>query len=392
MKTITRRLGAAASTLALFTLAACQSPFTGQAHAQAPAAARPFDAVEVARFDEPWAMAFLPDGRLLVTERRGRLVLFDPKARSAVAVGGVPKVAYGGQGGLGDVALHPDFARTGIVYLSFAEADPAGGGARGAALLRAKLRLDGAGAPALEDGGVIWRQVPKVDGGGHYSHRIVFGPDGKLWLTSGERQKFAPAQDMASNLGKVLRLNDDGTPAADNPFAAQGGVAAQVWSLGHRNMLGFAFAPGGQPYVAEMGPAGGDEFNAVERGQNYGYPLVSDGDHYGGADIPDHATRPEFRKPLLTWTPVISPSSMTFYDGARFPAWKGSALIGGLSSRALLRVAVDARTGQAREVERFDMGQRIREVEQGADGSVWLLEDGRERDGGRLLRLEPKGR
>lgn len=192
---------------------------------------------------------------------------------------------------------------------------------------------------------------------------------------------------MASNLGKVIRLNDDGSVPADNPFADQGEVAAQVWSLGHRNPLGIHFDAQGRLWVHEMGPAGGDELNLVERGANYGYPVVSNGDHYDGRDIPDHATRPEFKAPVITWTPVISPAGFVIYSGTRFPDWQGDGFIGGLSSKALVRVEFDG-TG-AREAERYDMGQRIREVEQGPDGDLWVLEDEREGSGGHLVRLSP---
>jgi glucose/arabinose dehydrogenase len=342
---------------------------------------RPFEIQEVATFDEPWAMTFLPGGHALVTEKAGRLRLLAPNGGTPIEVTGVPKVDYGGQGGFGDVVLHPDFAKNNLVYLSWVEAGE--GDTRGAVVGRARLVREG-NAARLEGLQPIWRQSPKVTGQGHYSHRIAFGPDGKLFLTSGDRQKFDPAQDMKQNLGKVLRLNDDGSLPADNPFASQGGIAAQVWSLGHRNPLGIAFDGQGRLWTNEMGPKGGDELNLVERGSNYGYPIVSNGDHYDGRTIPDHDTRPEFNAPEITWTPVISPSSLIIYSGNRFPAWRGSALIGGLSGQALVRVAFDGTS--AREAERFDMGKRIREVEQGPDGSIYLLEDG---EGGRLLRLVP---
>ena len=347
------------------------------------ASGRPFSTTELTTFDEPWAMTFLPDGRLLVTEKRGRLRLLDVAATGATAtsISGVPNVAYGGQGGLGDVVLHPEFASNNLVYLSYAEAGS--GNTRGAAVARARLTLDGSGG-ALSQLQVIWRQVPKLSGQGHYGHRLAFGPDGHLWITSGERQEFTPAQDMASNLGKIVRLNDDGSVPADNPFAKDGGVAAQVWTLGHRNPLGIAFDAQGRLWNHEMGPRGGDELNLVERGANYGYPVVSNGNHYDGRDIPDHDTRPEFNAPKISWTPVISPAGFVIYSGRRFPDWRGDGLIGGLSSKALVRVEFD--DGTAREAARYDMGERIREVEQGPDGDIWLLEDGKD---GRLLRLTP---
>lgn len=346
----------------------------------------PFTATEVAKFDEPWAMAFLPDGTALVSEKRGELQRIDTRTGRKGRVSGVPRVDYGGQGGFGDVLPHPDFARNGWVYLSYAEAGE--GDTRGGAVARAKLVLDTRGGGALSDVQVIWRQVPKVSGRGHYGHRLAFGPDGKLWITSSERQKFDPAQDMASNLGKIVRLNDDGSVPADNPFAKQGGVAAQVWSLGHRNALGIAFDAQGRLWEHEMGPKGGDELNLIERGANYGYPIVSNGDHYDGRPIPDHDTRPEFAAPKITWTPVISPAGFIIYSGNQFPAWRGNGFIGGLSSHTLVRVAFDGE--QAREVERYDMGERIREVEQGPDGALWLLEDGKDAGAGRLLRLAPR--
>ena len=354
------------------------------ASAQAPAAAdRPFGAVEVARFDEPWAMTFLPDGRLLVTEKAGRLWVQDVATGKRTRIGRVPEVVHAGQGGFADVVLHPQFSSNGWVYLSYAEAGD--GNTSGAAVARAKLDLED---NELEDLQVVWRQVPKVAGNGHYGHRIAFDADGMLWITSSERQKFDPAQDMASNLGKIVRLRDDGSVPDGNPFTGQGDVAAQVWSLGHRNMLGIDFDRDGRLWVHEMGPKGGDELNLIEKGANYGYPIVSNGDHYDGRPIPDHDTQPQYRAPVITWTPVISPAGFVIYDGDRYPGWNGSGLIGGLSSQSLVRVAFDGTS--AREAERFDMGTRIREVEQGPDGTIWLLEDGAQGAQGRLYRLDPR--
>ncbi|MFO7496278.1 MAG: PQQ-dependent sugar dehydrogenase [Desulfobacterales bacterium] len=352
--------------------------------AVAAAGGKPFEVQEVARFDQPWAMTFLPDGRLLVTEKPGKLKLYDFDKRASGAISGVPEVAYGGQGGLGDVVLHPRFAANDLLYLSYAEA---GAGGAGAAVARARLVLEPTGGGRLEDLQVVWRQEPKVSGEGHYGHRIAFDRDGMLWITSGERQKFDPAQDLQTTLGKIIRLKDDGRVPADNPFAARGGVSAQIWSLGHRNPLGIVFDADGRLWVHEMGPKGGDELNLIEKGANYGYPIVSDGDHYSGRPIPDHHTRPEFRAPVISWTPVISPAGFIIYSGKRFPDWQGSGLMGGLSSRALVRIAFDGE--RAREAERFDMGTRIREVEEGPDGLIWLLEDGRFGTQGRLLRLAP---
>jgi glucose/arabinose dehydrogenase len=342
----------------------------------------PFTVTPVVKLDEPWAMTFLPDGRLLVTEKKGRLRVVTTDGKVGT-VTGVPEVDHGGQGGLGDVVLHPRFASNGFVYLSYAEKGERD--TRGAAIARAKLTLDAAGGGALSDVRVIWRQQPKVTGRGHYGHRIAFGPDGMMYVSSGERQKFDPAQDMTGNLGKILRLNDGGGVPADNPFADKGGVTAQIWTLGQRNPLGLAFDAQGRLWSHEMGPRHGDELNLIERGANYGYPIVSNGDHYDGRDIPDHPTRPEFAAPKAFWVPAISPAGLIIYSGTKFPAWNGDALLGGLSSRALVHVDIDGTN--AREATRWDMNQRIREVEQGPDGDVWLLEDG---TGGRLLRLSPK--
>jgi glucose/arabinose dehydrogenase len=363
-----------------FVLAACMS-VSGSALAQR---SLPFMMTEVADFESPWALEFLPDGRLLVTEQRGKLLLVADGGDTVTEVSGIPEVSFAGQGGLGDVVLHPDFARNGLVYLSYAEAGEKG--TRGAAVARARLMLD-ANHGALEDLEVIWRQVPKVEGAGHYGHRIAFGPDGLLWISSGERQKFDPAQDMQANLGKVIRLNADGSVPADNPFIAQGGVTAQIWSLGHRNPLGIAFDSAGRLWEIEMGPMGGDELNLIKRGENYGYPIVSNGDHYDGTPIPDHSTRPEFEAPVVFWNPVISPSSLLIYSGTEFPDWQGDAFVGGLSSESIVRIEFDGE--RAREAERFEMGMRIRAVDQGPDGAIWILEGGRAGRGGngRMFRL-----
>lgn len=342
----------------------------------------PFATDAIASFDEPWAMTFLPDGRLLVTEKKGRLLVVTQDGEKSSPVGGVPTVDYGGQGGLGDVALHPGFADNGLVYLSYVEAGD--DGLRGAAVARAKLDLTPGGG-SLRDVEVIWRQQPKVTGRGHYGHRLLFSDDGYLFISSGERQKFDPAQDMGGNLGKIIRLHDDGSLPDDNPFAASGGVAAEVWSLGHRNPLGIAFDADGQLWNVEMGPRGGDELNRVVRGENYGYPVVSNGDHYDGRQIPDHDTRPEFAAPKAWWTPVISPGGFMIYSARLFPDWQGNGFIAALSGQALVRIEFDGEN--AKEVERFAMGERLRAVRQGPDGAIWILEDGRD---ARLLRLRPK--
>ncbi len=342
----------------------------------------PFNVTEVATFNEPWSMTFLPDGKMLVAEKRGKLLIVGQDGVISRPVRDVPDVDYRGQGGLGDVILHPDYQNNGIIYLSYAEAGV--GKVRGAAVVRGRLDTSGR-SPSLLDSKVIWRQNPKVTGNGHYGHRMVFDKDGYLFISSGDRQKFDPAQQMNGNLGKIVRLKDDGSVPEDNPFFDKGDVTAQIWTLGHRNPLGLAFDAQGRLWNTEMGPRHGDEMNLIIKGENYGYPIVSEGDHYSGEEIPDHDTRPEFMAPKVAWTPTIAPSNLIFYSGDMFPELKGSALIAGLASRAIIQVAIDG--DNAKEVNRFDMGKRIREVEQGPDGAIWVLED---RDGGRLLKLTPR--
>jgi glucose/arabinose dehydrogenase len=354
----------------------------------------PFDVQPITSFDEPWAMAFLPDGRMLVTEKKGNLLIVNDAGQKTRPISGMPDVDYGGQGGLGDVALHPDFANNGYIYLSYAESGP--GRTRGAAVARAVLNETNGGG-YLSGFEVVWRQYPKVVGYGHYAHRIRFDDKGFLFISSGDRQKFTPAQDMQANIGKIVRLHDDGSVPEDNPFVDyydqnplvdDEGVYPQIWSLGHRNPLGIAFDLDGQLWNIEMGPAGGDELNRVVKGANYGYPVVSNGDHYDGREIPDHDTRPEFSAPAAWWTPVISPGNLMVYKGNLFADWRGNALVAGLSSRAIIRIALDGES--AREVERYDMGARIRSVVEGADGALWVLEDERLDSRGRLLKLTPK--
>jgi len=354
----------------------------------------PFDVSTVASFDEPWSMAFLPDGRILVAEKKGKLAIIGQDGQSFRSVGGLPNVDYGGQGGLGDVVLHPDFEANGLLYLSYVEGAP--GGTRGAAVARGVLTLAERGG-TLSDVEVIWRQYPKLVGYGHYGHRIAFDDDGYLWVSSGDRQKFTPSQDMQSNVGKLVRLHDDGSIPTDNPFVDyfsedplvdDEGVYPEIWSLGHRNPLGMTFDLDGQLWVAEMGPAGGDELNRIVRGGNYGYPTVSNGDHYDGRDMPDHDTNPDFDEPVIWWTPTISPGNMMAYSDDAFPDWQGNLIIAGLSSRAIIRIEIDG--DDATEVERFAMGAPIRSVVQGPDGDLWVLEDESREGQGRLLRLTPK--
>lgn len=350
----------------------------------------------VASFDEPWAMTALPrihnqPLKLLITQKAGELLIVDTATGVKTSVNGVPKVAYGGQGGLGDIILAPDFATSNNIYISYVEAGTGSDSNKfGAKVIKATLTGLDTDAPRLQAITPIWEQTPKLKGQGHYSHRLLFSPDGQyLYISSGERQEKTPAQDMSVNLGKIIRLHPDGSVPADNPFAQNGSdIATQFWTIGHRNVLGMAFDDKGRLWAHEMGPRGGDEFNLIEKGNNYGWPVVSNGRNYSGTDIPDHDTRPDFVAPKISWTPVISPSSISIYQTGKyndFPAWQGNALISGLSSKALIVVTLDD-NNDAAERYRYDMGERIRSVLT-VDGQVWLLEDG---DKGRLLQLLPR--
>lgn len=357
---------------------------------------------QLATLEFPWGMAYLPDGRLLITEKPGRLRIFDGKALSN-PVANLPAISYregqGEQGGLLDVAVDPEFAQNRFIYLSYAEDVPPSGAAPTAdddprfggnldlkdnRLRRgvvARAMLDGNSVAKLQ---VIWRQEPTTVGRGHFGHRLVFARDNTLFITSGDRMRFDPAQAATSNLGKVLRINRDGSSPKDNPFAGKSGARTEIYSVGHRNMLAAAVNPASNRlWVFEMGPLGGDELNVVEPGRNYGWPIVSDGSNYDKSDIPDHATRPEYEKPLRTWTPVISPSGALFYDGARFP-WRGAAIVGGLSARGLVILPVKGSTVGTEQ--RIDLGRRVRDVIQAPDGALLVITDEKS---GALLKLTP---
>jgi glucose/arabinose dehydrogenase len=409
--------------LALLSLAGCGSPADDPAPkpekpappvnygASKPSASKPFEATPIATFDMPWALAFLPDRTMLVTEKTGHLWLVTPAGAKA-EIGGLPPVHYEGQGGLLFVATSPTFAQDRQVYLTYSEP---GEGGDGLALARATLGT-AAGEPVLQNLRVIWRQLPR-GAGGQFGGYIAFSPDGKyLFLTSGERQRFDPAQDPDQALGKILRLTLDGKPAPGNPAAGKTGATtigvidppensgaaakakarkvaipgpnltpAETWSTGHRNSYGLAFDSEGRLWETEMGPQGGDELNLIEPNGNYGWPLVSYGKNYDDTPIAKPPSRPEFHEPALYWDPIVAPAGLAFYDGNMFPQWRGSAFVGGLASMALIRIAFDGTT--AREAERWDMGARVRAVMVGPDGALWLLEDA---DNGRLLRLTAK--
>ncbi|MCB2072900.1 MAG: PQQ-dependent sugar dehydrogenase [Novosphingobium sp.] len=376
----------------LFMLASCGASPAGDNRPQGDAPAEtPFETTELGRFEEPWAMAFdRGTGVLFVTEKKGRIKFVEPGGKLGL-VQGVPKVDYGGQGGLGDFIFAPAEPSPTLdrrtVYLSWAEAGP--GDTRGAAVGRADLVCEDHSSCALRNLKVIWRQTPKTTGRGHYSHRLAFSPDGQyLFIASGERQKQEPAQDLSNNLGTIVRLLPDGTPAPGNPFAELGGTSRQIWSYGHRNILGLAFDGDGRLWDVEHGARGGDELNLVKEGANYGWPVVSNGRHYDGTKIPHQSTRPEFAAPATSWDPVIAPGGMIFYRGDMFPEWKGQALIAAMKPGAIVRVAIDGE--KAREVSRYHMDHRIRAIAEHEDGSIWVLEDGRNMSSSRLLKLTPR--
>jgi len=317
----------------------------------------------------------LPDGRMLVTERHGRLRLVAQDGTLSEPLQGVPEVYASGQGGLLDVALDPDFKTNHLVYLTYAE--PREGGA-GTAVGRGVLTERG-----LDKVEVIFRQVPTIDSGNHFGSRLAFAPDGKLFVTLGERFQFDPAQDLSNDLGKIVRINPDGSIPEDNPFVGQKGARPEIWSYGHRNPQGAAIHPEtGKLWETEFGPWGGDELNIPGAGRNYGWPVVSWGRHYTGIGIPDPPTHPEFTDAIYHWTPVISPSGIAFYTSDAIPGWRGNLLIGGLSSEAIIRLTLDGETVKAEE--RIAMGMRVRDVAVGPDGAVYALTD--EGDG-KILRL-----
>lgn len=329
--------------------------------------------------DHPWGMAFLSDKRLLVTERTGNLRILDLNNNQlSKPLLGVPKVFNKGQGGLLDVALDPNFAQNKLVYLSYAE--PGEGNTASTAVGRGRLEGE-----QLKDFKVIFSQEPKLEGPNHFGGRILFTPQGNLIVTLGERFKFDPAQNLSNHLGTIVRINPDGTVPQDNPFVNRPDAEAEIWSYGHRNIESAAIDPAtNKLWVAEMGPMGGDEFNQPAAGRNYGWPVVSWGDNYDGSNIPDPPTHPEFADAVIQWTPTISPSGMIFYTGNMYPAWKGDALIGGLTSAGLVRVNVEGE--QAQEVERIPLAVRTRDVEQGPDGAIYVLTDEKN---GKVLKLEP---
>ena len=379
-----------AARVLLFTVAVgCRNaPAQGSAQ-RSPNPGNTRDAVRVETvatgLEHPWGLEPLPDGRFLVTERPGRLRIVNGDGTISPPLAGVPQVAAVNQGGLLDVALDPAFASNSTVYLSFSEP---GEGGTSTAVARARLTATG-----LQDVRVIYSQVPKVGSSGHFGSRIVFRRDGTMFVTQGDRQanQFrGQAQELASGIGKIVRINTDGTIPRDNPFTGREDARPEIWSYGHRNVQAAALHPEtGQLWTVEHGARGGDELNHPEAGKNYGWPKITYGRDYGGSRIGEGAERAGMEQPVYYWDPVIAPSGMTFYTGDAFPGWKGSILVGGLASQALVRLTL--RDGRVASEERFlgELGQRIRDVKQGVDGLVYVITDA---GTGKLLRLRPASR
>jgi glucose/arabinose dehydrogenase len=382
-------------------------------------ASLPFTMTEVTTFTAPWRIAFLPDARMLVTEKGGKVFVTTQDGQKS-EVANVPKVVFKGQGGLLGIYLSPHYAADHMVYLTYSEPQSVGGSSL--ALATAKLNLT-AGKESLDGLKVIWHDGAGGEGG-QFGGAIAFAPDGKsLFMTSGDRQRFTPAQDPNQPLGKVLHLTLDGKPAADNPMAGKTGAASvpiidppkntetaktapvvrtytfpgpnltpsETWASGLRTPYGMAFAPDGKLWEVEHGPRGGDELNLIEKGKNYGWPLVGEAPNYDGVPVPLPTTRPDLQMPVLYWTPIIAPGDMVFYKGKAFPQWNGNILISGMGSKTLNRVIVNGAT--AKGAERWDMGKRIRDVAVAPDGALWLLEDppqGPNPQPTALLRVTPK--
>lgn len=380
------RIPTFALSLSIAITASCGSAQSGDS-TQKPATPPPFriEQVGTQTFDEGWAISIEPGtGNVFITEKGGTMKFVQPGNGRMGTVTGVPPVAYGGQGGLADFIFAPDYAKSHTIYLSWAEAGE--GDAKGGAVGRGTLVCEEHDSCRIDNLKVIWRQQPKVGGPLQYALRMTFSPDGKyLFVSSGDRVAIDYVQKTDNNLGKIVRLLPDGKPAPGNPMASKGSPANEIWTIGHRNPLGLKFDLNGQLWDLEHGPAGGDEINLLKAGDNYGWPVVSNGDNYNGTPIPRHSTRPDFHAPAISWNPVIAPGGMIFYSGKLWPEWKNQALIAGMKTQALIRVSLNGDTGT--EKARYDMGHRIRGLAEAADGSLYVIEDAR---GGRLLHLTPQ--
>ncbi|HEU4407301.1 MAG TPA: PQQ-dependent sugar dehydrogenase [Polyangiaceae bacterium] len=363
--------------------------FAGQTRAPAPAKATAVEVATVAKgLEGAWALEFLPGGKMLVTEKAGRMRLVGPDGSLSPPVAGVPKVDARDQGGLLDVALSPSFAADRLIYWSYSE--PRGDEGNGTTVARAKLVEGPGGGARLEGVQIIFRQAPTWDSSKHFGSRLVFAPDGKLFVTLGERSLPKPrehAQRLDGLLGKIVRINPDGSVPADNPFVERPGVRPEIWSYGHRNIQSAALDGQGRLWEVEHGPRGGDELNRPEPGKNYGWPVITYGIDYDGDPIGQGMTQREgLEQPVYYWDPVIAPSGMAYYDAALFPAWRGSFLVGGLVSMGLVVVKMEG--DRVANEERIDLGFRTRDVKVGADGAVYVVTD---RGDGRILRLTPRG-
>src|SRR5215470_15147331 len=331
----------------------------------------------------PWALAFLPDGRLVVTERAGRMRIVGKDGKHSPPLAGVPQVAARGQGGLHDVVLDRDYAQNNTIYFCFAE--PASGGAR-TALARAKLIDEG--TARLDDVKVIFHQEGPLSRGNHFGCRIVQTPDGNLFLTMGEHFTYRnEAQNLANHLGKIVRIRPDGSVPPDNPFVNRSGAKPEIWSYGHRNSQGAALNPQtGKLWEHEHGPRGGDEINIPEAGKNYGWPVIGYGIDYNGAKIHESTQKAGMEQPIKYWVPSIAPSGMAFYTGDMFPSWRGSLFVGALAGQILVRLDVRGDTVGAEERLLRELNERIRDVRVGPDGALWLATDN---SAGRILRVAP---
>ena len=399
----------------LFTLASVGAWAQINVGEQKPHDSLPFTMTTVTTFELPWRLAFLPDGRMLITEKVGPVWLVSQRGEK-ILVGNTPPVYWQGQNGMLGVFVSPRYATDQSIYLTYVEPGDYGGGL---ALARAMLNTAATPGPRLQNFEVLWRQMPKGKGG-QEGGQIAFSPDGQyLFLTVGDRQRFTPAQDPNQPEGKILRLTLDGKPASGNPnfgktgaatvplidpprdteasdtakvvstytFAAPNLTPAETWTSGHRTPYGMAFSSTGELWEVEHGPRGGDELNLIEKGKNYGWPLVSYGQNYNGVPIPNPDTRPDLAKPVLYWVPVIAPGNLMFYSGAQtFPQWNGNGFISGLGTMSLNRIIFDGQGG-AKSAERWSVGHRIRDVEEGPDGSLWMLEDA---NPGALIHVIPK--
>ena len=406
----------------LLTLASMAAWAQVNAGEQKPEASLPFNMTTTTTFELPWRIAFLPDGRMLVTEKIGPVWLVSKEGQKIAPVGGTPPVYWSGQSGMLGVYISPNYATDQTIYLTYSEPGDYGGGL---ALARARLNLGGGGrgpgggGPSLQRLEVLWHQMPKGKGG-QEGGALAFAPDGQyLFLTVGDRQRFTPAQDPNQPVGKILHLTLDGKPAPDNPnagktgartislidppsdtetaktakvvstytFPAENLTPAETWTMGHRTPYGLAFSPTGELWEVEHGPRGGDELNLIEKGKNYGWPLVEYADNYNAVPIPRPDTRPDFAKPAIYWVPVVAPGNLMFYRGTQtFPQWNGNAFVSGMGTQSLNRVIMDGKGG-AKMAERWSIGKRVRDVAEAPDGSLWLIEDA---NPGALIHVTPK--